>query len=65
MFADGLSCMDLVQQLKAVESILHLAKRTLVQDHMEHCIGDALNEGGITAKHHHEASQPQSLRSAG
>jgi hypothetical protein NreA len=42
--------MDLAQQLQAVERILHLTKRTLIQDHMEHCIGDALNEGGITAK---------------
>jgi DNA-binding FrmR family transcriptional regulator len=50
MFAEGRSCMDLAQQLQAVESILHLAKRTLIQDHMEHCIGDALNAGGTTAK---------------
>jgi hypothetical protein NreA len=50
MFAEGRSCMDLAQQLQAVERILHLTKRTLIQDHMEHCIGDALNEGGITAK---------------
>jgi hypothetical protein len=42
--------MGLAQQLQAVESILHLAKRTLIQDHMEHCIADALNEGGMTAK---------------
>ena len=50
MFADGRSCTDLAQQLQAVESILHLAKRTLIQDHMEHCIGDAMSEGGMTAK---------------
>ena len=50
MFADGRSCMDLAQQLQAVESIIHTAKRTMIHDHMEHCIGDALGKGGITAK---------------
>lgn len=50
MFADGRSCMDLAQQLQAVESIVHLAKRAMIQDHIEHCIGDALSQGGMTAK---------------
>ncbi len=49
MFADGRSCMDLAQQLQAVESIIHNAKRTLIQDHMEHCIGNAVGEGGMSA----------------
>jgi len=48
MFADGRSCTDLTQQLQSVESIIHLAKRTLIQDHMEHCIGDSIREGGIS-----------------
>jgi uncharacterized protein len=50
MFADGRSCMDLAQQLQSVESVIHNAKRTLVQDHMEHCIGDAVGKGGMTAQ---------------
>jgi hypothetical protein NreA len=50
MFDDGRSCMDLAQQLQAVESIIHTAKRTLIQDHMEHCIGDAVGEGGMSAQ---------------
>lgn len=41
MFEDERSCVELAQQLQAVESIIHTAKRTLIQDHMEHCIGDA------------------------
>lgn len=45
MFANGRSCTDLAQQLQSAESIIHLAKRTLIQDHMEHCIGDG--EGGM------------------
>jgi DNA-binding FrmR family transcriptional regulator len=50
MFADGRSCMELAQQLQAVESIIHMSKRTLIHDHMEHCIGDALGEGGLSAE---------------
>lgn len=44
------SCMDIAQQLQAAESIIHLAKRTLIQDHMEHCIADAASEGGKAAR---------------
>jgi DNA-binding FrmR family transcriptional regulator len=47
MFEDGRSCPDLAQQLQAVESVIHNAKRTLIQDHMEHCIGDAVGGGGM------------------
>lgn len=47
MFADGRSCADLAQQLQAVESVIHLAKRTLIQDHMEHCIVNGVGQGGM------------------
>lgn len=50
MFAEGRSCLDLAQQLQAVESVIHNAKRTLIQDHMEHCIGDAVGKGGMGAE---------------
>lgn len=50
MFAEGRSCLELAQQLQAVESVIHNAKRTLIQDHMEHCIGDAVGEGGMNAE---------------
>jgi DNA-binding FrmR family transcriptional regulator len=49
MFGDGRSCLDLAQQLQAVESVIHNAKRTLIQDHMEHCIAGAVSEGGMNA----------------
>ncbi len=49
MFEDGRSCLELAQQLQAVESVIHNAKRTLIQDHMEHCIGHAVGEGGMSA----------------
>ena len=48
MMADSRPCVDLAQQLQAVESIIHTAKRTLIHDHMEHCIGDAIGAGGIS-----------------
>ena len=50
MFDQGRSCAELAQQLHAVESAIHTAKRTLIQDHMEHCIGDSLAGGSMDAK---------------
>lgn len=41
MMEEGRPCVDLAQQLAAVESALTNAKRELIQDHMEHCLGDA------------------------
>ena len=41
MFDEGRSCLELAQQIQAVESVVHSAKRSLIQDHMEHCLGDA------------------------
>jgi DNA-binding FrmR family transcriptional regulator len=38
-------CLDLAQQIHAVESAVSNAKRTLINDHMEHCLGDG---GGKT-----------------
>jgi hypothetical protein NreA len=48
MFDEERPCLDLAQQLQALESVVHNAKRTLIQDHMEHCIGDAVGEEGIS-----------------
>lgn len=50
MMVEGRSCMELAQQLQAAESIIHLAKRSLIQDHLEHCITDAASEGGVAAR---------------
>jgi len=38
-------CVELAQQLHAVEAAVTNAKRELIQDHIEHCL-----EGGETAK---------------
>lgn len=46
MIEEGRSCLDIAQQLQAVESAIAGAKRTLIQDHLDHCLEDAV--GGIS-----------------
>ena len=47
------SCLDIAQQLQAVEKAITQAKKTLVQDHIDHCLAHAVNgaeqPGGSTA----------------
>ena len=38
MFDEGRSCVDMAQQLHAVESAIGNAKRELIHDHIEHCL---------------------------
>ncbi len=45
MMADGRTCLDLAQQLHAVEKAVANAKRELIHDHIEYC----LEEGGQAA----------------
>ena len=40
MFGAGKPCLDLAQQLHAVEAAVAKAKRELIHDHMEHCLED-------------------------
>jgi uncharacterized protein len=40
MFAGNRACVELAQQLQAVESAITNAKRELIKDHMEHCLGN-------------------------
>lgn len=49
MLTDDRSCVDLAQQLQAVESTVRKVKRALVEDHMKHCIADAAKSGSISA----------------
>jgi DNA-binding FrmR family transcriptional regulator len=41
MIGDGRPCLDLAQQLHAVESAINKAKVTLIQDHIDHCLETA------------------------
>lgn len=34
------SCLDIAQQLHAVEKAIAQAKKTLIQDHLDHCLED-------------------------
>jgi len=40
MIEDSRPCMDLAQQLHAVEKAVGNAKRELIHDHIEHCLDD-------------------------
>jgi len=50
MIQEGRPCVDLAQQLHAVESAVANAKRELIQDHIEHCLDDGIGGEGMTAK---------------
>lgn len=42
MLVDGRTCLDVAQQLQAVENAIHQAKKVLIQDHLDHCLEDLL-----------------------
>ncbi|WP_266170524.1 metal-sensing transcriptional repressor [Dyella subtropica] len=42
MLEEDRSCLDIAQQLQAVESAISSAKKTLVHDHIDHCLEHAL-----------------------
>lgn len=50
MMEEHRPCLDLAQQLHAVEKSVSSAKRELVQDHMAHCLGDGVAKSGKEAK---------------
>ena len=42
MIEQGRPCLDIAQQLHAVEKAVAQAKRTLVHDHIDHCLEHAV-----------------------
>jgi uncharacterized protein len=40
MIEQGRSCVDVAQQLQAVEKAVRQAKKALIQDHIDHCLVD-------------------------
>jgi uncharacterized protein len=38
MIEEGRPCLDIAQQLHAVEKAIIQAKKTLIQDHLDHCL---------------------------
>jgi DNA-binding FrmR family transcriptional regulator len=45
MLEENRPCLDLAQQIHAVENAVGNAKRELIQDHMENCLSDATGSG--------------------
>lgn len=43
MVESGRSCVELAQQLHAVETAIANAKKLLIHDHIEHCLGHELD----------------------
>ena len=41
MIEEGRGCLDIAQQLHAVEKAIESAKKTLIHDHIDHCLEDA------------------------
>lgn len=46
MIEAGRPCLDIAQQLHAVEGAVANAKRELIQDHIEHCLEDEPGQSG-------------------
>jgi DNA-binding FrmR family transcriptional regulator len=50
MVEEGRTCLDLAQQLQAVEKAIGEAKRTLIHDHIDHCLDAAANGQGKSTR---------------
>jgi uncharacterized protein len=46
MFDEGRNCVELAQQLYAVEKAISEARRRLIHDHVDHCLDVAANGRG-------------------
>jgi DNA-binding FrmR family transcriptional regulator len=49
MLEEGRACLDIAQQLQAVESAVSNAKKTLVHDHIDHCLEQAVYDSTQSA----------------
>ena len=49
MVEDGRDCSEVLIQLSAVKSAINNTGKVILQDHIEHCILDAVREGDIHA----------------
>jgi hypothetical protein NreA len=45
MLEEQRGCLEIAQQLQAVEKAIGNAKKTLVQQHIEHCLESSLRKG--------------------
>ena len=49
MLENDRDCLDIAQQLQAVEKAIANAKRTLVHDHIDHCLEHVVKKGSRNA----------------
>ncbi|MFZ2524228.1 MAG: metal-sensing transcriptional repressor [Candidatus Ferrigenium altingense] len=49
MLEEERGCLDIAQQLQAVESAIGNAKKALVHDHIDHCLEDTVRKGTQSA----------------
>jgi DNA-binding FrmR family transcriptional regulator len=58
MVDDDRYCIDILDQVSAVTRALHAVALALLDDHLEHCVAEALASGSTDANEKvHEASQ--------
>ena len=57
MIEQGRECVDLAQQLHAVEKAIAKAKKTLIHDHIDHCLEHSVAERGAARDSIHEFKQ--------
>lgn len=50
MIEAGRSCVDIAQQLQAVEKAVCQAKKTLIQDHIDHCLDRSASSRGALSE---------------
>ncbi len=48
MIEQGRTCLDIAQQLQAVEKAIAQAKKTLIQDHLDHCLDHMVDASART-----------------
>ena len=49
MLAEGRDCEELLLQLKAAESSISKVSKLILQDHLNHCVRESLEQGDTTA----------------
>lgn len=49
MLEDERGCLEIAQQLQAVEKAITNAKKILVHDHIDHCLEGTVKDGSLSA----------------
>jgi DNA-binding FrmR family transcriptional regulator len=50
MLEERRGCLEVAQQLQAVEKAISSAKKTLVHDHIEHCLEQTVRDSSLDAE---------------